>query len=78
VTIPALATYRVQRETLDASFDLNAITPGARQPARLTFTDGYTGHESALDVVLPVAASERLEGRPLLVDGTLSEWQADD
>ena len=74
VEIPAMATYMVRRETLDASFDLARPAPPARRPVEMTFTNGFTNRDSVLRLVLPVAASERLEGRRVATDGRFDEW----
>ena len=72
--IPALSTYVVRRETMDARFDLGQISPAARRPVELTFTNGFTNRDSVLRLMLPVAASERLEGRRVVIDGRFDEW----
>jgi hypothetical protein len=75
ISIPALATYRVRREALDASFDPTRVTPAARQPIEVSFTNGYNNQTQSLQFVLPVAACDRREGR-MQIDGRLeeSEW----
>jgi hypothetical protein len=78
VQVPALATYNVRRQTMDARFDLDKITPAARAPVEVTFTNGFTGRDSVVKLVLPVGASEHAEGRRLSVDGRLDEWDAAD
>ena len=78
IEIPALATYMVRRETMDGWFNLGQITPAARKPVEITFTNGFTNRDSVLRLMLPVAVSERLEGRRIVVDGRFDEWdQAD-
>jgi hypothetical protein len=74
VEIPAMATYMVRRETLDARFDLARVAPAARRPVEMTFTNGFTNRDSVLRLILPVAASERLEGRRVATDGRFDEW----
>ena len=76
--IPALETYHVRHETLDARLDLDRLGPGSRRPAELTFTDGFTNRASVLRMSLPAAASERIEGRALATDGRLDEWATED
>jgi hypothetical protein len=78
MSIPALATYHVQRFTMDARFNLEEITPAsAKDPVEVTFTNGFTKRQSKLRVVLPVAASERREGK-LSMDGSLNDWDVAD
>lgn len=74
IEIPALATYMVQRETMDGYFDLSQITPAARKPVEITFTNGFKNQDSVLRLMLPVATSERLEGRRIVADGRFDEW----
>jgi hypothetical protein len=59
---------------MDARFDLDQVSAAARAPVEVTFTNGFTGKDSVVKLVLPVAASEHGEGRRLLVDGRLDEW----
>jgi hypothetical protein len=77
VDVSALATYQVRRASLDARFNLDKITPGTREPIELQFVDGFTKIANPLKIVLPVAVSERREGR-LDFDGRLDDWTADD
>ena len=72
--LPALATYMVRRETMDARFDLAQLAPANRRPVEMTFTNGFTNRDSVLRLMLPVAASERLEGRRVVTDGRFDEW----
>lgn len=74
IAIPALATYVVRRETMEARFDAAQLSPEARRPVELTFTNGFTNRDSILRLVLPVATSERLEGRRVVTDGRFDEW----
>lgn len=79
IEIPALATYHVRRESLEALFNLDQVTPEARNPLEVTFTSGFNAERSStVKLVLPVAASERIEGRRLAVDGRLGEWEPAD
>jgi hypothetical protein len=79
VEIPKLEVYNVRRETLEARFDLTRLTPEARQPVEVTFTNGFNAERrSTVRLVLPVATSEHAEGRRLAVDGKLDEWQEAD
>lgn len=78
VEVPALSMFDVRRETMEASFDLSKITPAAQQPSELSFINGFTNRATPLKLVLPVAATERLEGRRLSVDGKLDEWHSAD
>jgi hypothetical protein len=76
--IPALDTYNVRRESLDAHFLLEKLTPAARAPLGVSFTNGFTNRDSTLSIVLPVAASERVAGRRIITDGKFDEWDAED
>jgi len=77
VSIPALSTYQVRRFDINARFDLDQLQPGRPQPVELTFTNGYTGDKTPVQMVLPVATSDRREG-DLKLDGSLGDWyQAD-
>lgn len=78
IEIPALSVFHVRRETVEAAFDLTKITAGPRQSAELTFVNGFTNRPTTLKLVLPVAASERVEGRRLAIDGKLDEWEPAD
>ncbi|MGB7161434.1 MAG: hypothetical protein WBD40_25470 [Tepidisphaeraceae bacterium] len=72
-TIDSLATYRVQKLSMDARYNLEKITSKDRRPIELTFTDGYFKRESKLRLVLPVGLSERR--RPGLdINGKLDDW----
>ena len=63
---------------MDARFDPSDLAPGsapgARRPIEMTFTNGFTNRDSVLRMMLPVAASERLEGRRVAVDGRFDDW----
>ena len=76
--IPALSTYNVRREYLEARFLLDKVTPAARGPLSVSFTNGFTNRDSTLNLVLPVATSERVEGRRIVADGKFDEWDAED
>jgi hypothetical protein len=71
--VPRLATYRVQRQTMSASFNLNRINSDAGKPTELSFINGYTKALYPMQVRLPIAASERREG-PIQLDGKLNDW----
>jgi hypothetical protein len=73
VEVPRLLTYHVQPVTIQASFDLDHLTPGAQQPLGLTFVNGYTSAAYRFAVRLPVAATDRREG-PIKIDGDLTDW----
>ena len=76
--VPVLPTYKVQRAVLEGRFHLDKVTPAARQPMELTFTNGFNNRQTALQVVLPVATSDRREGM-IKFDGQLAEdWDAAD
>ena len=79
VQIPKLDTYNVRRETLEARFNLDQLTPEARKPVEVTFTSGFNSERrSTVKLALPLATSEHAEGRRLAVDGKLDEWQPAD
>jgi hypothetical protein len=64
---------------MDANVDLGAITPSTRNPVELALVNVLNpNHPYTLQMVLPVAASERREGQPLDIDGDLGEWDAAD
>ncbi len=76
-SIEPLATYRVQKLTMDARFDMSQPQPNKREPVELTFIDGFYRRATKLQVVLPVAPSERR--RPGLdIDGKLDDWELAD
>ncbi len=77
LNVPSLKTYHVLRSSLDAKFDAEQLTPSSRLPMQVDFIDGSTHVPSPLRVVLPVAASDRREGR-LSIDGTLDDWVESD
>jgi hypothetical protein len=74
--VPRLDTYKVHRAALEARFDLAKLTPAARGPMELTFTNGFNNNPTPLKVVVPVAASDRREGR-IAIDGQLGDDWAD-
>lgn len=77
MAVPALATYHVRRFMTDARVNLDEVTPETRRPLELTFTDGFTRQERKVKMILPVAISERREGR-LAIDGSLNDWDSAD
>ncbi len=77
MAIPQLATYRVRRFTMGAHIEPEEIKNTDHKPTVVTFTDGFTRQQSNLLMVLPVAISERREGR-LKIDGNLEDWSAED
>jgi hypothetical protein len=64
----------VRRETMDGWFNLGQVSPASRKPVEITFTNGFTNRDTVLRLMLPVATSERLEGRRIVVDGKFDEW----
>jgi hypothetical protein len=78
VGVPVLSTYNVRRAAIDARFDLSKLTPSARQPMELTFTNGFNHNTTSLKFVVPIASSE-LRKNAIRVDGKLAaDWdQAD-
>jgi hypothetical protein len=75
--VPRLNAYRVQRATMRQRFNLDRVSPAAREPLELEFIHGFTKVTSPLKLVLPVAVSDRKEGR-LSIDGTLDDWADSD
>ncbi|MDB5289031.1 MAG: hypothetical protein JWL69_272, partial [Phycisphaerales bacterium] len=75
--VPRLDAYRVQRATMHQRFNLDKVSPAAREPLELEFIHGFTKVTSPLKLVLPVAVSDRKEGR-LSIDGTLDDWAESD
>ena len=71
--IGSLQTYWVQRFSLEARVDLDNVTAESRQPLEISFVDGYTRDEYRSQAILPVAVSDRREGR-LVIDGNLDDW----
>jgi hypothetical protein len=71
--IGPLQTYWVQRFSLEARVDLNDVNGQSRQPVEISFLDGYTHDEYRAQAMLPVAISDRREGR-LTIDGNLDDW----
>jgi hypothetical protein len=79
VPIPMLLTFHVRREELPARFNVEAARAGreATRPMTLVFTDGHKQTRTPLQVVLPVAASDRREGG-LRIDGSIEDWTPED
>ncbi len=75
--IPRLPTYHIVRATLNQRFNLDRLTPEARQPMELQFVDGFRKIASPLKLVLPVAVGDRREGR-LSIDGVFDDWSTED
>jgi hypothetical protein len=77
IEVPKLATYNVTRATLESRINLDKVTAESRKPLELKFIDGFTNIANPLKLVLPVASSERLEGR-FTFDGKLDNWNVDE
>ncbi len=75
--IDALATYQVRRAMMTAQVDPARVRNLDRTPIQITFTDGFSRNTSTVKMSLPVAVSERREGR-LNIDGSLEDWSPDD
>jgi hypothetical protein len=77
VEVPPLVTNQVRRVELEGRLDLDQAGAGVAADGagegRVEFVSGYNRARSAARFVLPIARSERREGRVLL-DGELSEW----
>jgi hypothetical protein len=80
VDVPHLAPFSVTRVPLRAQVNLDQLKFGVQKAARLTFVDGYTQAPYALDVMAPVAYSEkRGGGAPPVIDGNLKDdWSQED
>jgi hypothetical protein len=77
ITIPALSTYQVRREMLEAKFDLNRLNNRDAQPLEVTFTNGFSNKSWPLKLVLPVAGSDQRQ-KGLSIDGALDDWDVAD
>lgn len=75
--IDELGTYRVQRFDIDASIEPAEVRNSDRTPVEVTFTNGFTRKKTPIQMVLPVAFSDRREGR-LNIDGSLEDWMPED
>lgn len=73
ISVPRLQTYHVLRTYLDARFNARRVDAAARSSMEADFIDGFTKVVSPLQMVLPVAACDKREGR-LSIDGSLSDW----
>ncbi|HEX8520926.1 MAG TPA: hypothetical protein VF669_01635 [Tepidisphaeraceae bacterium] len=76
--IPALSTYRVHRNAMEARYNLTAVDSRDHRAAELTFTNGYNRQETRLKLFLPVAPSDRLPPGGLKIDGSLEDWNEAD
>jgi hypothetical protein len=77
--IPMLLTFHVRREELNARFNVEETRAGraATEPMTLLFTDGHKQTKTPLQIVVPVAASDRREGG-LRIDGSIEDWTPED
>jgi hypothetical protein len=75
--IPQLATYHVRRFSMNAHVEPTEINNTQSKPSALTFTDGFTRQQSTVQIRLPLAISERREGK-LIIDGNLDDWSSED
>jgi hypothetical protein len=75
--IPQLATYHVRRFVMNAHVEPSEVVNTEHKPSALTFTDGFTHEQSTVQMMLPLAISERREGK-LKIDGDLSDWSSED
>ena len=62
---------------MQAHFDLNQISRDSRLPMDVSFIDALYARAIPCRFVIPVAISERRQ-LPLLLDGSLNEWDAAD
>lgn len=72
-SLPRLKTYHITRIPMEQRFNLADLSREARQPLELQFMDSFRQSVSRLRLVLPIAASDRREGR-LNLDGKLDDW----
>ena len=77
-TVSALATYRVDRLSAQARFNLEALDAKDHHPAEITFTNGFNNQESKVQFVLPVAPTDRLGPGLKIEDGILDDWNPAD
>ncbi|HEX3358565.1 MAG TPA: hypothetical protein VHS31_16440 [Tepidisphaeraceae bacterium] len=77
ITIPALATYQVQRFTLDAQIDPSKVNNTDRKPIELLFTEPNYKLTTTSKIFIPVGASDR-HPPGLVIDGSLEDWTGDD
>jgi hypothetical protein len=77
----AVNGFRVNRFQMTAAVDLSRVGPETRKPIQLKFTgatdSARRNRVSHLNVVMPVAACDRREGK-LAIDGNLSDWSDND
>jgi hypothetical protein len=73
LAVPRLSTFHVTRVSVAQKFNLSRLSSAARQPIELQFTDGFHQTATALQLVLPVAACDRREGK-FNLDGNLDDW----
>ncbi|HSI36545.1 MAG TPA: hypothetical protein VK986_23370 [Tepidisphaeraceae bacterium] len=73
--LEAVKIFHVKRFGMTVAVDLDRITPEARKPVQIQFTDALRKRPlpSYLTVSAPVAASDKREGR-LAIDGNLGDW----
>jgi hypothetical protein len=71
--VDAIRTYQVKQFDLGASVDLDRLTAESRKPIQLKFTDGTRSRPHHLSVTVPVAASDKREGK-LEINGLLNDW----
>jgi hypothetical protein len=77
VKIDQLATYHVARFNLDSTIEPAEIRNADNRPVQITFTDGFTRKHSITRMMLPVAGSDRREGK-LTINGSLEDWTPED
>jgi hypothetical protein len=77
-SVPRSAMFGVRRAELEAAVDLDSLPAARAEPARLSFTEGYSRQKYEMPVVLPVAFSEERRGAAPVLDGSLGDWSADD
>lgn len=70
----AVGVYEVRRFFMEATVDLDRLSPEARKPVQLKFVDAERQNQPRyVTVSAPVAAADKREGR-LVIDGALGDW----
>lgn len=78
VEVPQLGTYSVSRFELVNKVELGKVSAASRHPVQVTLTDGFSGRPYTAEMMVPVGFSERREGAPPKLDGSLEDWSRDD
>ncbi|MGE5610922.1 MAG: hypothetical protein ACM359_16855, partial [Bacillota bacterium] len=78
IEAPQLKTYSVNRFHITTQINLDKLTAASRQPARVTFIDGFTGRSYTVPVMVPLAYTEQRQDAPPQIDGDLGDWAPED